>query len=490
MEVKCLAFDLGASSGRAMLGAYDGNSVKLEEIHRFTNEPVCANGTLYWDVLGLYREIQTGLKKACSAGEVASLGVDTWGVDFVPLDENGSLLSNPVHYRDKRTKGQLEKAFTRIAADRLFQATGTQEMEINTVFQIAALKEKQPDLFAGTKQILLMPDYFNYLLSGQAKAEKSIASTTQMLATDGQGWSEDVLSAFEIPAGIMGDIVPAGTVLGPLTTAVKDELNITCQPQVIAVAGHDTQSAMLAVPSQEEQFIFLSCGTWSLLGTEISAPLLTEEARLAGFTNEAAAGGKTALLSNLTGLWLVQECRRAWMRQGKEYSFAELEELAKQAKALQAFVHPEAEEFMAPGDMPGRVQDYCRRTGQTVPQSAGEIVRCLYESLALQYRSTVDKLEHCVPDLTGAPINMVGGGIQSYLLCQMTADACNRKVKTGPVEATVLGNLLAQLWAQGVFKNMTEVRQAAERSASIANYQPLQPGPWEQAYQKWEALPC
>ncbi|WP_298595618.1 rhamnulokinase family protein [uncultured Mitsuokella sp.] len=484
---RVLAVDFGASSGRVMCAEFDGARIALRELHRFSNDPVIVRGTMYWDVLRLFHEIKQGLLKAKSVGPIDSMAVDTWGVDFALLDGTGNLLENPVHYRDKRTSGMLEEVFRHISAAELYAATGNQLMEINTAFQLRAVQRRRPDLLARAETLLMMPDLFHYMLTGEACAEVSIASTTQLMDAQTQDWSQEVLKALGLPPSLFPHIVPSGTRIGRLDAQIAEELGIERIP-VIAVAGHDTQSAMVSVPTKKENFVFLSCGTWSLLGTELRDPILTEKARLADYTNERGYGGRVSFLKNIIGLWLVQESRRQWMREGRSYAFGELEQMAGKTKPFQSLVDPDAPEFVPSGDLPKRIRAYCERTHQHIPQSEGEIIRCIDESLALKYRAALAQLEDCVPETRGAEIHILGGGVQSGLLCQMTADACGRNILAGPIEATVMGNVLVQLLASGALGSLEEARQAVRDSEPCRTYVPADPAAWDAAYEKWKEI--
>ena len=492
-EKQLLAVDLGASSGRVMLGRFDGEKISVEELHRFSNDPVTLGGTMYWDFLRLFHEIRQGLLKSKKYGKADSVSVDTWGVDFGMLDEGGNLLENPVHYRDSRVNGMLEKSFALLDADRFYQITGTQFMEINTVFQLLYLAQNRRELLDRADCMLLMPDLFHYFLCGEKSCEYSIASTTQLLDARRKTWSKEVLRALELPEKILQPVVPSGTPLSPLRPDIAGELGI--DPMlVVAGAGHDTQCAMAAVPTQEKDFIFISCGTWSLFGTELPEPVITQDSRRLNIANEGGAGGRISFLKNIIGLWLVQESRRQWMREGKEYSFGELEKLAAEEAPFRSLIDPDAPEFVPAGDVPERIREFCRRTGQPVPETPGQIVRCIDESLALKYRLTLDEIREC----TGKDypvIHMVGGGTQSGLLCRFTADACARPVCAGPVEATVYGNLALQLMAAGEIGGLSELRSIVAASEPVKRYEPENADAWAQAagrYRenigKWERM--
>lgn len=468
-----LAFDFGASSGRAILAAYKDGALTCREVHRFENSPRMADGHFCWDIRTLLAEVKNGIAKA---GEFDSLGFDTWGVDFGLLDAQGNLLGDPVHYRDARTEGMVAEALAKMDANELYKETGNQIMSLNTLFQLLALQKQDPAQLAKAKTLLFMPDLFRYLLGGPAVCEESIASTSQMLDPNTGRWNSTVLDTFGIPASLLPAPVPSGTIAGQLG-----------QAKLVAVAGHDTQCAVAAVPAKTPHPAFLSCGTWSLLGTELDAPVLTAASGSLGLSNERGANGKVNYLKNIIGLWLIQESRRAWRKAGQEYGFGELEAMALAAKPLQSFIDPDAPEFTPPGDMPGRVQAYCRRTGQPVPGTVGEITRCIYESLALKYRYAVEQLG----TVTGRPfdtLHIVGGGAQAKLLCQMSANSTGLPVVAGPVEATALGNILIQLVALGVLPNLDAGRELVEKSEPLHRYLPADAADWNQAYERFKKL--
>lgn len=486
-EKKVLAFDFGASSGRAMLGSFDGERIKLEEIHRFSNDPVVINKTMYWDILRLMHEIKQGLIKAKVYG-FESIGIDTWGVDFGLLDKKGYLLENPVHYRDIRTQGMLEESFKKISKERFYKITGNQFMELNTVFQLLSLVKERPELLERVDKMLLMPDLMNYMLTGNKATEYSIASTTQLLNANNRNWSDEVLESLEIPKNILTHIIKTGTKVGTLSEEIANELEIP-RVEVIAVAEHDTQSAMIAVPAKEEDFIFLSCGTWSLLGTELTEPIINEKSNTYNITNEGGYGDKISFLKNIIGLWLIQESRRQWIREGKEYSFAELEKEASITKPFKCFIDPDAPEFVAPGNIPKRIREFCHRTGQEIPETMGEIVRCIDESLALKYRIALEEIKDCT-NKNYENIYIVGGGNQSSLLCQMTANACKCNVVSGSSEATVLGNVIIQFISLGIIKDIKTARVIISKSDEIKYYRNQDEEIWNEAYKRFKEILC
>lgn len=480
---RVLAFDFGASSGRAIIASYDGGKITLEEVHRFSNDPVMLNGTLYWDALRLFFEIKQGITKAKLAGGFDSIGVDTWGVDFGLLDEKGCLVENPVHYRDARTKGIIDEAAKLIPKKEMYDITGIQFMEFNTAFQLLSIKQRRPELLDRAAKLLFMPDLFSYFLTGNMVAEYSIATTSQLVEAVTGKWSERMCDALGIPARLLPQIVMPGKTVGMLSPEICEELGVPSVP-VIAVCGHDTQSAVSAVPAKEKDFAFISSGTWSLFGTEVDAPIINDDTLALNVTNEGGFDGAIAFLKNICGLWLIQESRRQWKREGKEYSFADLENAARAAQPFRSFIDPDAADFVQPGDMPGRVRDFCRRTGQQVPETVGEVIRCIYESLAMKYRHTFAGIQNS----TGKKyecIYVVGGGTKDKFLLGMTADACGVPVSAGPVEATVMGNVSAQLIAAGELKDIADARRAVSRSCEPEIFEPGDVAAWNEAYARF-----
>ena len=486
MSKRVLAFDFGASSGRAILGTYDGGKIRMEEIHRFSNDPVDVRGVFHWDVLRLFFEIKQGITKAVHAGGFDAIGIDTWGVDFGLIDSKGHLMNNPVHYRDARTNGMIEKVFETIPREELYGRTGIQIVPLNTLFQLEALKMQDPEALERADKLLLMPDLFAYLLTGVMRAEFTIASTTQCLDSKTGDWAYDLLDRLQIPRRLFPPIIDAGGTYGLLSEEICEELGAPRVP-VIAVATHDTGSAVVAVPSQEKNFIFISCGTWSLFGTELPAPVINDTSMGYNLTNEGGFGRTTRFLKNIMGLWLIQESRRQWIREGFEVSYADLEQEALAAAPFRCFINPDDDSFVAPGNLPKRVQEFCRRTGQYVPQTRGEIMRCIYESLALKYRYTF----HAIREVTGLEygvIHMIGGGTKDRLLCQMAADACNTPVIAGPIEATATGNIAVQLIALGEIADLGEARRVIAASEQPRHYEPKQPADYDEVYARFAAL--
>lgn len=481
MTKRVLAFDFGASSGRAIIGCFDGDKITLEEVHRFSNDPVSVGGTVYWDVLRLFYEIKQGIIKAKIAGGFDSIGIDTWGVDFGLIDSEGKLMENPVHYRDARTVGLVDEAFKTMPKEKLYGITGIQFMELNTLFQLISLKKYRPWMLERADKMLFMPDLFGYMLTGKMCAEYSIASTSQLIDLDKRTWSKEILDAFGIKESVFASLVQPGMVLGELSKEVCEECGVDPVP-VISVCGHDTQSAITSVPCEDGDFAFLSSGTWSLFGTELDKPIVNETSMNINITNEGGFDGSTGFLKNIIGLWLIQESRRQWKREGKEYSYADLEKLALAAEPFKCFIDPDAPEFVPHGNIPERVREFCRKTGQFVPETVGEIMRCIYESLAMKYRLTFEKLRECT-ERDYPVIHVIGGGTKDGLLCQMTANSCDRTVKAGPIEATVMGNVAVQLMSDGSVKNIGQARKIVADSSELKTFEPKDTDKWAGAYE-------
>lgn len=470
MAKKILAFDFGASSGRAMLASFDGKTISMEEIHRFSNDPVKLNGVFYWDILRLMFEIKQGIVKAVHKGGFDAIGIDTWGVDFGLLDKDGKLLENPIHYRDERTVGMIEAACEVVPKSEIYSRTGCQFARLNTLFQLYSLRKQRPELLGRAETMLFIPDLMAYYLTGEKKAEYTISSTSQMIDPVTRQWDKELLEKLSIPTSILPEIIPSGTPYGLLSDEICEELGAKKVP-VIAVATHDTASAVVSVPNTGNDFVYISCGTWSLFGTELPQPVVNEKAEKYNFTNEGGYGGKIRFLKNIMGLWLIQESRRQWIREGFEVSYGDLEREALAVEPFQCFIDVDDPSFETPGNLPKRVQEFCARTGQHVPQTRGEIMRCIYQSLAMKYRWTLENLI----DVTGKQydaIHMVGGGTKDNLLCQMTADFCGIKVIAGPIEATATGNIAVQLISLGELSDITAARQVIADSLNPVYYQP------------------
>ena len=470
MAKKVLAFDFGASSGRAIIGEFDGGRIRLNEVHRFDNSPVMLRGTYYWDALRLFHEIKQGILAAKAEGGFDCIGIDTWGVDFGLIGSDGRLLENPVHYRDRRTEGMIDEAAKLIPPEELYRRTGIQVIYFNTIYQLLSLKVKRPELLDRTAKILFMPDLLGYFLTGNMTSEYSIATTSALVNLNDRTWDTEIFAKLGIDSGKMCSITPAGSVLGTLSDDICGELGVPPVP-VISVCGHDTQSAVTAVPTADSDFAFISSGTWSLFGTEVVSPITNDSARSFNITNEGGFGYSTAFLKNIAGLWLIQESRRQYRREGTEYSYADLERLALDAEPGKYIIDPDDDIFASPGDMPGRIKNYCLEHGGAAPETVGEVIRCIYESLAAKYKYVLGGIENC----TGKrydKIHVVGGGVKDGLLCRMTADACGVPVYAGPTEATVLGNIAVQLISQGELSDIAQAREAIANSFELKEYIP------------------
>jgi len=491
-EASFVALDLGADSGRAISGAFDGERLAITEAHRFRNRPVRVRDSLHWDLLGLYAGIEDGLAAhvAQHGPDVRAIGLDTWGVDFALLAADDTLAGLPYHYRDRRTEGIMEAALERVSREELFGWTGVQFLSINTLYQLLALRRANAASLRSATSLLLMPDLFNFWLSGVKVSEWTIASTTQMCDVRERAWSRQLLEALDLPSDILQPIVAPGAVLGPLLPSVAARVGVTRagEPvQVVAPACHDTGSAVVAVPATTPRFAYISSGTWSLVGAETRAPVLGPAALRHNFTNEGGVEGTYRLLKNISGLWLLQECRRSWLRAGKVWTYDELIERARSAPPFGPLVDPNCAVFIAPDDMPSAIRERCRETSQAIPTDEGQMVRCTLESLALAYRTTLDELA----EVLGAPadvIHVVGGGSQNELLCQFTADACGIQVVAGPVEATAIGNLLVQMSSMGLLGSLAEMREVVRRSVTVRRYAPQEQAAWDEAYGRFKQI--
>ena len=484
---KYLAIDLGASSGRGIVGTFDGEKIYLKENCRFDNEPVVIRNRLHWDILRIFHEIKKSIRQTVLDGDqVSSIGIDTWGVDYGLIDKAGRLLSNPVHYRDLRNQESAKNVLDKVTFENIYATTGIQFLNFNTLYQLCAELKEDPLAFEKADKALFIPDLLNYFLTDKMATEYTIASTGAILDAINQVISEDLLSSVGIPCGVFAPMVDPGNRLGSLTADICRELG-TNDISVINVASHDTASAVISVPNTDGDVLYISSGTWSLMGTEIDGPVITDASRTENFTNEGGFEGKIRFLKNIMGLWILQESRRQWKREGKEYSFAQLERMAKEAKPFAAFIDPDNALFSTPGDMPSRIVEFCKKTGQYVPQTVGEIVRCIYESLALKYRNVAER----IIGLTGIDpqmINIVGGGSKDTLLNQMTADACNIKVVAGPSEATAIGNIIVQAIADGEISNVEQGRKVIKNSFELKEFDPCETLAWDVAYASFEKI--
>ena len=470
-----LAVDLGAESGRVMAVHVGGAALRLEELHRFPNTTAEVRGTLHWDFLRLWRDIQEGVARG-QALRPASLGVDTWGVDFALLDAQGELLGNPVHYRDRRTEGMMEWVFARASRAEVFAQTGIQFMPINTLYQLASLAARESPQLAAARTLLTAPDLLNYWLTGTAVCEFTNATTTQLYNPRVGGWASDLIGAMGLPAAIFPTLVQPGTRLGSYAGI-----------PVIAPACHDTGSAVAAVPTSTSNYAYISSGTWSLVGLEVPAPIINDAALAANVTNEGGVNGTYRLLKNVMGLWIIQQCRAAWGAQGHSYSYADLVQLATAAPPLRHCFDPNDGRFLPPGDYPALIAAWCAERGQPAPEDHGAIARSVFESLALAYRHVLETLD-ALADHRTEVIHVVGGGSQNALLCQMTADAIGLPVVAGPTEATVIGNALVQLIALGELGSIAEARALVARSAELQRYEPRNRAGWDEAFARYKSL--
>ncbi len=483
----CLAVDLGAGSGRVVAGIYDGARLTLNELNRFPNDPVKETDGWHWNLEHLFTHIKQGIALAVRkyGDAVGSVGVDTWGVDYGLVDARGKLLGAPFQYRDRRTQGMQEEAFRRMPRQEIYQRTGIQFMFFNTLFQLLAEVNSRARMDKA-ERMLFMPDLLHHLLTGVGANEKSIASTSQLLNPHTQAWEGDVIRAMGLPEKMFGNLVDAGTVLGGLLPGVATETGAK-QLRVITPAGHDTASAVVGVPAGEPEPVFLSSGTWSLMGRELSRPVISEASYQATFSNEGGVFGTTRFLKNIAGMWLLQECKRAWDAAGKPVSYDVLERQAESSPPFTTFIDPDAADFEAPADMPAAITAFCHRTGQPAPADFGGFSRVVFESLALKYRLVKESLAR----MTGKPIDriyIVGGGSRNQLLNQFAADALNCPVVAGPVEATSIGNVIMQLFALGEIHSLAEGRALVRRSFATRIFEPKNTGAWDDAYGRFQKI--
>ncbi len=471
---RVLAVDLGAESGRVIEAAFDGEQILMSDLHRFSNTPVYTQNTFHWDVLRLWHNIQIGIANASQ--DAISVGVDTWGVDFALLDKDGQLLGNPVHYRDKRNEGMMDWVFEGMPRREVFEQTGIQFMQINGLYGLAAMVKQQSAQLAIADTLLTIPDLFNYWLSGSKTCEFTHATTLQIHNPQTHDWSYDLLEAVGIPTNILTPVVQPGDKIGTYNGL-----------DVIVPACHDTGSAVVGVPTTTKNYAYLSSGTWSLLGIEVDKPIINDATYAANMTNEGGVYGTYRLLKNIMGLWIAQQCRDTWLNQGTDYSYATLAQLAGEAEAFRSLIDPDIPEFLSHGDMPSRIRTYCSETNQAIPETIGQVMRCVFESLALKYRYVMDLLR----DISGQSIerlHIIGGGVRNELLCQMTANACGIPVVAGPVEATALGNAIIQLITSGDLANLDEARTMLSRTIATKLYEPTEQSVWEENYQRFKFI--
>lgn len=487
-----LAIDLGASSGRGIVVRFDGERFETTEVHRFENGPVQRGGGLFWDAPKLFEEIKAALRAAGQGGaRPSSIGIDTWGVDFGLFDRAGKLIDQPRHYRDPRNVAAMEAAHRRVSRERIYRSTGIQFMALNTLYQLVAWAGQPDRPLDSAARLLFMPDLFNYWLTGEMQTEPTIASTSQALAAVTRDWDRELLASLDIPVEIMPPIRPTGSIAGRLRDEVARETGHAGLPVVLA-AGHDTASAVAAVPARGTDWAYISSGTWSLVGLELPEPNISDASLAANFTNEAGVGGTVRFLKNVTGLWLLQECRRCWAEAGRAVSFDELNRLAEAAEPLRSLIDPDDPRFATPGDMPLRIRAACREAGQPEPATEGQIVRCILDSLALRY----DEVLRTAATLTGRPIrtvHVVGGGSQNTLLNRLIAAAADREVVAGPAEATALGNAAVQAVAVGHLRDVAAARRAVSASVTLRTSPPPSDAAerrmWAAARERFAALP-
>jgi rhamnulokinase len=466
-----LAIDIGAESGRVMLGGLDGGKLALEELHRFPNTPVRLPTGLYWDALRLFHEIRHALTICGRERKIAldGIGVDTWGVDFALLGADGALSDNPRHYRDVRNNGMLERTFAAVSREEIFAETGIQFMQINTLYQLHAMKLAQAPALGIARTLLFTPDLLNYWLTGVMRSEVSIASTSQFYNPVKKHWAQSLLRRLGIAASILPEIVPSGARLGTVLPEIAEATGLSADTPVFATASHDTAAAVAAVPAEGGDWGYISSGTWSLMGVELDAPIINDHSLALNFTNEVGVGGKIRLLKNIAGLWLLQECRRAWALGGREYSYAELTALAEAAPSSGMIIDPDR--FSEPGRMPERIAEYCREQGWNAPEQPGGMARLILESLAATYRKVLGNLEILIGHRIQR-IHIVGGGSRNGLLNQLAANATGRTVIAGPAEATAAGNVLVQSVGAGIVSGVSEAREIVRRSFPLETYLP------------------
>ncbi len=482
-----LAFDLGAESGRTILGTLGDEKIATRELTRFPNNPARLSGHLHWNLLSLFEDIKGGLRACAAVARVVpeSVAVDTWGVDFGLLAKDGSVLGFPYAYRDDRTRGLMEKFFKKTPRERVYERTGIQFLPFNSLFQLYAMVRQHSPLLDCAHNLLFMPDLFTYFLSGEKANEFTIASTSQLLDMRSRVWSTELMTALGVPMGILQRVEPPGTVMGKLVPSVAEEVDLP-EVRVIATASHDTAAAIAAIPAAGENWAYISSGTWSLMGVETADPIITPEALDANFTNEGGVGETIRFLKNIAGLWLLQQSRKEWAREA-DLSYADLAAMAAGAKPFRSLVDPDWPEFLNPPSMPDAIRQYCLVSGQPAPAEPADFTRCILESLALKYRFTLDQLRR----LTGRRIEMIhviGGGSRNELLCQFTADATGLPVVAGPAEATAMGNIMVQALGLGYVRSLSEIRSVVRRSVELKMYTPREREDWEGAFARFQEL--
>lgn len=486
MSKTVLVFDFGASSARAMRCMFDGGRLLLEEVHRFVNTPINEAGHLRWDIDELFEQMKTGISFAMFNGGFDAISIDTWGVDFALIGRDGEMLEKPVHYRDSRTDDMPREVAGILPAEALFMQTGVQPQSINTVYQLAYIVRHERNMLFRAERLLMMPDLFAYFLTGECRNEYTEATTSQLIDQKSKGWNLKIIESLGLPKRIFCPIIRPGEVYGGL----KDELAVEFRCErvpVIACPSHDTASAVLAVPSEQEHFVFISCGTWALFGTELKRPIVSKEVMELGLSNEGGYGDTAIMLKNIMGLWLIQECRRYYNKDGLDYTFAYLEQAAREAEPFVSFINPNDSSFVAPDNMPIKIRDYCRKTGQPIPESMGEILRCIYQSLACEFALTLESISE-ITGLKYDRIHMIGGGTKDKLLCELTADCCGIPAVAGPTEATALGNGIASLIALGEIENVAAARRIIIDSGLTHIFEPTEHAKWLEALKNYRKI--
>lgn len=480
-----LAFDLGASSGRAILGTLTEGKLELTEIHRFVNQMQLVNGHYFWNIFSLFNELKTGLRICVKEYGIQpqSIGIDTWGVDFVHLNREGLILSLPFAYRDSRTNTSMDDLFKVVPQAEVYSQTGIQFMQFNSLFQLFSMVKDRSSLLEITDSILFMPDALNYLFSGVKKSEFSIASTSQMIVPGTCKWNFELLEKAGIPTSFLQEIILPGTILGTIQEEIARETGSKSIP-VIAVAGHDTASAIASVPNTDNNFAYISSGTWSLMGIESPEPLISDQIREMNFTNEGGVEGTTRFLKNIMGMWLIQEVQKVWASEGTNYSWPEMVELARKAEPFKLLINPDDPMFLNPRDMVQAVRDFCYQTAQGTPQNHGETIRCIYDSLALKYRLTLDQILSATSQSIEV-IHIIGGGANNHFLNQLTADATGLPVVAGPTEATAIGNIMVQAKALSYVGSLAEIRQIVANSSELVRFIPSDELNWDEAYKRY-----
>jgi len=488
-----LAIDMGASSGRHVVGLFDGEKLRLEEVYRFENRPVDVAGSLHWDLLAQWSHVIAGLRAAGSrlGKAITSVGVDTWGVDFGLLGRDDVLLGNPTHYRDARTNGMLEKAYSIVPRAEIFQHTGLQFMQFNTLYQVLAMKLADSPLLEIARTLLMMPDLFHWLLTGRKSNEFTNATTTQFYDPVKGRWATELLERFDLPTEILGPISQPGTNLGRLRESLAAETGLA-ETDVVLPGSHDTASAVMAVPAASRpgarpDWCYISLGTWALMGVESPRPVVNDKVLKLNFTNEGGVGDTIRLLKNITGMWLVQECRRVWNQSGRDWGWEDLNKLSAAAPPLVSFINPDAHDFLAPTDMPEAIRQFARNTAQPVPADEGAVLRCALESIAMKFRHVLGMCEELCEGRIET-IHIVGGGTQNRQLCQAAADACARRVLAGPIEATATGNLMMQAVAAGDVGSIAQAREVIRNSFPVEEYEPQNTAAWDEAYEKFLSI--